>query len=67
MLVNINYNLVKKQKRLLQISVQELHNDMILPISDNGLFGARKVDGKYVFKISYLGSTIQNILNQWST
>ena len=31
--VKINGNLLKKQKYLLQISVLELHNDMILPIS----------------------------------
>ena len=35
--VKINGNLVKKQKHILQISVQELHDDMILPISE-GVF-----------------------------
>ena len=33
--VKIIGTLVKKQKHLLQISVQELHNDMILPISED--------------------------------
>ena len=31
--VKINGTLVKKQKHMLQISVRELHNDLILPIS----------------------------------
>ena len=30
--VKVNGTLIKKHSRLLQISVQELHNDMILPI-----------------------------------
>ena len=44
--VIINGTLVKKQKHLLQISVRELHNDMILPSSEGYFSGARTVDGK---------------------
>ena len=35
--VKINGTIVNKQKHLLQISVRELHNDMILPIYE-GIF-----------------------------
>ena len=41
-----NGTLVKKQKHILQISVQELHHYMILPISQIGFFSARTVHGK---------------------
>ena len=34
--VKINVTIVTKQKHLPQISVQELHNDMILPTSEGG-------------------------------
>ena len=44
--VKINYTLVKKQKNLLQISVWELHNDLILTIYQGGSFGTRNVDRK---------------------
>ena len=37
--VKINGTLVKKQKHILQISVRELHNDMIFPIS--AVFGVQ--------------------------
>ena len=43
--VKINGNIVKKQKHILQISVQELHNDMILPISEGLFLWARIADG----------------------
>ena len=43
--VKINGNIVKKQKHILQISVQELHNDMILPISEGRFFGTATVYG----------------------
>ena len=45
MIVKINGILIKKQKNLPQISVIELHNDMILPSSEGGFPGARTVDG----------------------
>ena len=45
MFVKINVNLVKKQKHIYQISVRELHNDMILPSSEGGFSGTRTVDG----------------------
>ena len=38
--------IIKKQKHLLQISAQELHNDLILQTYQGGFFGARNVDGK---------------------
>ena len=45
MFVKINGTLVKKQKHLLQVSLRELHNDMILPSSRGGFSGARTIDG----------------------
>ena len=42
----MNGTIVNKKKHILQISVQELHNDTILPIYQGGLFGAITVDGK---------------------
>ena len=36
--VKINDTIVKKQKYILQILVQNLHNDVILPISDGSFF-----------------------------
>ena len=44
MFVKINGTLVKK-KNLIQISVRELHNDMIFPSSEGGFSGARTVYG----------------------
>ena len=38
--VKSNVTFVKKKKDLLRISVQELHNDIILPISQVGFFGS---------------------------
>ena len=45
MFVKINGNLVKKQKYLPQISVRDLHNDMVLPSSQGDFYGARTIDG----------------------
>ena len=42
----INGTIVNKQKHLLQISVRDLQNYMILPIFQGGFFGAITVDGK---------------------
>ena len=42
----VNGTRVMKQKYILQITVPELHNDMMLPISEGGFFGVRTVDGK---------------------
>ena len=50
--VKINGTIVRKQKHLPQISVQELHNDMILPIYEGGFWGSRTVDGNV-----YIGDT----------
>ena len=44
-----NVILVKKQKHLLQISVRQLQNDMILPSSERGFSGARK-KWKYLYR-----------------
>ena len=44
--VKTNVTLVKKQNQILQISVLDLHNDMILTIPQGGCFGERTVDGK---------------------
>ena len=44
--VKIILNLVKKQNITLQISVRELHNDMILKITQGVSFDARIVDSK---------------------
>ena len=47
--VKINSTLVHKRTHLLQISVRELHNDIILSISQGDCIGARTVDGKVYF------------------
>ena len=44
MFVKINVTLVKKQKHLLQISVRELHNDLILPNFGRCFSGAITID-----------------------
>ena len=46
--VKINGTLVKKQKHLLRISVQELHDEMILPNSEGGFSGAITVNATIV-------------------
>ena len=42
--VKINGTLVNKQKHIIQIFVQELHNNLILTIYQGGFFGAKNVD-----------------------
>ena len=44
--VKINVNIVEKPHIIIQISIQELHNDMMLPIFQGDCFGAITVDGK---------------------
>ena len=44
--VKINCDVVNEQKHLLQISVQELHNYLTLPIYQGCFFGARNEDGE---------------------
>ena len=44
--VKINCTIVKKKKHTLYISVQDLHNDIILPIFPGRFFGARNSDGR---------------------
>ena len=43
MFFKINGTLLKKQINILQVSVRELRNDMILPISEGSFFGVRTV------------------------
>ena len=59
--VKINGTLIKKQKRLLQMSVREMHNDMILPIYQGGFLVQELFMEKYVLEIRHLGSTCQNV------
>ena len=57
----IDGTLVNKHKHLLQISVQELHNDITLPISQGCFFGARTEDGKICILDTSLRENMQNI------
>ena len=43
--VKFNGTLVNKQKHILQTSVQELHNDMILTVAEGVFVSARTADG----------------------
>ena len=61
--VNINGSPVNKYNHLLQISIQDLYNDIILTICQGEFFGARTVDGEYVLGIHLLVITCQNISN----
>ena len=75
--VKVNGTIVKKQKRLIQISVRELHNDLILPASQGGFYGARNKYGKvciwymslrnYTPKHIKPTSKINNIKCGWET
>ena len=59
----MNVSLVKKQQHLLQISVRELHNDTILPSSEEIFTGARTIDGnicvRYMSLRKYIPKTIK--------
>ena len=39
--VNDNVNILRKNKQPLKISVHELQNDLVLPVAQCGLYGAR--------------------------
>ena len=65
--VKINGNIVDKQIHILKISVQELHNDMILPIFEGIVLVQEQLMEKYLLDIHHLGSTFQNIWNQQET
>ena len=41
----MNGTQVKKQKHILKISGRDIHNDMVLPSSEGGFFGARTIYG----------------------
>ena len=49
------------------MSVQELHNDMILPISEGVFLVQEQLMENYVLEICHLGSTRKNIINQSAT
>ena len=55
---------VKEKKHLLQISARELHNNIILPISEGVFLVQEQFIETYVLEICHLGSKCQNILNQ---
>ena len=60
-LIKIIRTLVKKHKHLLQISLQDLHNDMILPFPEEVFLVQEQLMEKYLLEIRHLGSTCQNI------
>ena len=67
MFVKITGTRVKKQKHLLQIPVQELHNYMILPIYEGAFLVQEKLMENYLLDMGHLVSIHQNILNHWAT
>ena len=52
--IKINVTLVNKQKHMLKISVQELYNDITLPIPQVGLYGAINMFSKLCIGYSSL-------------
>ena len=64
--VKINGSLVKKQSYIIQISVWELHNDMILPLSQGGPFGAINVDNKVCIVDTSLRKYITKLIKPMS-
>ena len=44
--IKVNGNMLNKKKDLLQFSVHELHNDLLLPVSKGGFSGARGKEGR---------------------
>ena len=44
--IKVNGNMLNKKKDLIQFSVHELHNDLILPVSKGGFYGARGEEGR---------------------
>ena len=65
--VKINVTIIKKQKNLLQISVRDLQNDLILPTYQGGFFGALNVYGKLFIGDKSLRKYTQNKNNQRAT
>ena len=55
LLVKINGTLIKKQEHMLQISVRELYNDLILPIYQGCFFDEKK----YYIKLCILDMPIR--------
>ena len=64
--VKINSTLVKKQKHIFQISVRELHNDMILSSSEGGFPGARKIDGNICIEYTSLRNYMSKFIKPTS-
>ena len=60
--VKIDGTLVKKQMHILQILVQDLQNDVILPKFERNVLVQEKFMENYVLGIHHLGSTCQNII-----
>ena len=58
----MNGTIVKKQKHLLQISVLDLHNNMILTIPQGGCFGEITVDVKVRIVDEYLSKYIPKLI-----
>ena len=55
--VKINCTIVKKQKHLLQTSVRDIQNDIILTISEGAFLVQEKWMGKYVLEILHIWIT----------
>ena len=58
--------MVIKKRHLLQISLRELQNDMILPSSEGGFSVAITVDGNICIGCTSLRKYMQKYINQWS-
>ena len=52
---------------MLQISVQDLHSEMILPIPQGGFFGARIFDGKLCIVDTSLRKYMQKYTKKLAT
>ena len=64
--VKFNGTLLKKQKHLLQISVRELHSDLILPVSQGRFCGARNSDVRVCIGDMYLRKYMPKYVKQMS-
>ena len=51
--VKANGKILNKQKQLLQISLCELHNDLVLPVCQGGFHGARNEYGRVFIGDNY--------------
>ena len=66
--IKINITLVNKHYHLLQISVWDLQNDMILPFPPGACFGARTVNDKVCIRYTslrkYMPEYIKPMMNR---